>query len=95
MTNESHSFRELRGWAIALFEKERIALFLLKRAKKRAKERFALCRSFGKEQKSESLFFSLLEKSKRAHKGGNRSFFYFFSLSKSNRSLITLFKEKS
>ena len=48
-----------QGWAIALFGKERIALFLLKRAKKarksnslfgalfkRAKERFALWRSF-------------------------------------------------
>ena len=34
--------RLMQGWAIALFGKERIALFLLIRAKKRAKEQFAL-----------------------------------------------------
>ena len=69
----SHYFFILKsfsqGWAIALFEKERIPLFLLKRAK----ERFALfalfcsfCkserairswRSFGKERKSKLLFW--------------------------------------
>ena len=32
----------LQGWAIALFGKERIALFFAKKSEKRAKERFAL-----------------------------------------------------
>ena len=71
---------EYQGWAIALFEKERIPLFLLKRAKKRAKERIALFALFVKserviyslllflkEQKSDLLFVALLVKSKRAN----------------------------
>ena len=41
-TAAASSPAQQQGWAIALFGKERLALFLLKRAK----ERFALLRSF-------------------------------------------------
>ena len=50
----------MQGWAIALFEKERITLFL-------AKERFALFalfRSFCKEQRSGLLFCALFNRAK-------------------------------
>ena len=49
---------------------------------KRAKERFALWRSFCKEQKNELLFCALLEKSKRA----NRSFLLFLKRAKERRA---------
>ena len=45
--------RKWQGWAIALFEKERIALFLLKRAKKEQKSNLLFLRSFALFVKSE------------------------------------------
>ena len=57
----------VQGWAIALFEKERIPLFLLlKRAKKEQKIDLLFLRSFSKERNRESLFVALFENSERA-----------------------------